>query len=161
MVGATPSFWPLMRHGAGAGYSCLYSSYSPASGGRSHHRDPCREGHRAGQEVGAGTAKPGGTTAVSMGIENVRGSGPGVRSSWQSLGRCWRSTVHSVRKGMDRFGEFLVPTHAVTVAWDVDDVARVEQVVGQLGGQDRGAKDQTPSGDVSGGHAIRQTPSIP
>ena len=28
VVGATPLFWPLMRHGAGAGYSCLYSSFS-------------------------------------------------------------------------------------------------------------------------------------
>ena len=43
---ATPVFWPLMRHGAGAGYSCLYSSLSPASGGRSLHSDPLREGYR-------------------------------------------------------------------------------------------------------------------
>jgi len=28
VVGATPYYWPLMRHGAGAGYSCLYSSFS-------------------------------------------------------------------------------------------------------------------------------------
>ena len=28
VVGATPGFWPLMRHGAGAGYSGLYSSFS-------------------------------------------------------------------------------------------------------------------------------------
>ena len=61
---------------------------------------------------------------------------------------------------MDRFGEFLVPTHVVTVAWDVDDVARVERAVGQLGGQDREAKDQAPSGDVSVGHATPQIPSI-
>ena len=27
VVGATPNFRPLMRHGAGAGYSCLYSSF--------------------------------------------------------------------------------------------------------------------------------------
>ena len=40
MVEGVPVFWPLMRHGAGAGYSCLYSSFSPASGGRSHHSDP-------------------------------------------------------------------------------------------------------------------------
>ena len=32
VVGATPYFWPLMRHGAGAGYSCLYSSLAPAPG---------------------------------------------------------------------------------------------------------------------------------
>ena len=96
-----------------------------------------------------------------LGTENVKGSGPGVRSSWQSFGRCWRSAVHSVRQGRDRFGEFLVPMHAVAVASDVDDVARVEQAVGQLGGQDREAKDQTPSGDVSVGHATRQIPSIP
>ena len=44
VVGATPCFWPLMRHGAGSGYSGLYSSFSPAPGGRSHHRDPWREG---------------------------------------------------------------------------------------------------------------------
>ena len=106
---------------------------------------------------------------MSMGIENgrvlgaesVRGSGPGVRSSWQSLGRCRRSAVHSVRKGMDRFGEFLLPTHAVAVASDTDDLARVERAVGQFGGQDREAKDQTPSGDVSVGPATRQIPSIP
>lgn len=112
-----------------------------------------REGHRAGQEVGAGTAKPGGTTAVSMGIENGRvgtpkvsgsercptegaerpewGSGPAARSSRQSLGRCWRSAVHSVRQGTDRFGEFLLPTHAVAVASDVDEVARVERRSGR------------------------------
>ena len=69
-----------------------------------------------------------------LGTESVRGSGSAARSSWQSLGRCWRSAVHSVCKGMDRFGEFLLPTHAVAVASDVDDVARVEQAVGQLGG---------------------------
>ena len=89
------------------------------------------------------------------------GSGPAARSSWQSLGRCWRSAVHSVRKGRDPFGEFLVPTHALAVASDVDNVARVEQAVGQLGGQDREAKDQTPTGDVSVGHATCQIPSIP
>ena len=44
VVGATPIFWPLMRHGAGAGYSCLYSSFFPALGGRFLHRDPWREG---------------------------------------------------------------------------------------------------------------------
>ena len=43
VVGATLIFWPLMRHGAGAGYSGLYSSFFPAPAGRSHHRDPCRE----------------------------------------------------------------------------------------------------------------------
>ena len=48
VVGATPIFLAsLMRHGAGAGYSGLYSSFCPAPGGRSHHRDPWREGHRA------------------------------------------------------------------------------------------------------------------
>ena len=120
-----------------------------------------REGHRAGHEVGAGKAKPGGTTAVSIGTESVRGCGPGVRLPWQSLGRCWGSAVHSVRKGMDRFGDFLLPTHAVAVASDVDDVAPVEQAVGQLGGQDREAKDRTSSGDVSVGHATRQIPSTP
>ena len=41
VVGATPIFWLLMRHGAGAGYSGLYSSLAPALGGRSHDRDPC------------------------------------------------------------------------------------------------------------------------
>ena len=96
-----------------------------------------------------------------LGAKSARGSGPGVRSSWQSLGRCWRSAVHSIRKGMDRFGEFFVPMHAVAVASDVDDLARVEQAVGQLGGQDREAMDQTPAGDVSVGHATRQIPSIP
>lgn len=35
---------------------------------------------------------------------------------------------------MDRFGEFLVPTHAVAVASDVDDVAPVEQAIEQRGG---------------------------
>lgn len=44
VVGATPIFLPLLHHGAGVGYSCLYSSLSPASGGRSHHSDPLREG---------------------------------------------------------------------------------------------------------------------
>ena len=106
---------------------------------------------------------------MSMGIENgrvsgtesVRGSGPAARSSWQSLGRCWRSAIHSGRKWTDRFGESLLPTHAVAVASDVDDVARVERAGGQLGGQDREARDQTPSGDVSVGQAPRQIPSIP
>ena len=54
VVGATPRLWPLMHHGAGAGYLCLYSSFSPASGGRSHHRDPWREGHRAPLRVHGG-----------------------------------------------------------------------------------------------------------
>ena len=160
--GATPVFEPLARHELRMTYAHQYAHFSsPFRGGRSLHNDPWREGHRAGQEVGAGTAKPGGTTAVSMGAEDVRGSGPGVRSSWQSLGRCWRSAVHSVRKEMDRFGEFLVPTHAVAVASDVDDVPPVEQAVGQRGGQDREAKDQTPSGDVSVGPATCQIPAIP
>ena len=30
VVGAT-RFWPVMHHGVGTGYSCLYSSFSPAS----------------------------------------------------------------------------------------------------------------------------------
>ena len=44
VVGATPMFWPLMRHGAGSGYSCLYSYLSSPPGGRSHHRDPFGKG---------------------------------------------------------------------------------------------------------------------
>lgn len=35
---------------------------------------------------------------------------------------------------MDRFGEFGVPTHAVAVTSDVDNVAPVEQAAGQHGG---------------------------
>ena len=50
VVGATPWFCSLMRHGAGSGYSGLYSSFSPAPGGRSHHSDPWREGHRVDQK---------------------------------------------------------------------------------------------------------------
>ena len=169
MVRATPSFWPLMRHGAGAGYSCLYSSYSPASGVAPTTVIPGGKAIEPARRSALGQRNQAGQQQLSMGIENgrvlgaesVRGSGPGVRSPWQSLGRCRRSAVHSVGQGMDRFGEFRVATHAVAVASDVDDVAPVEQAVGQLGGQDREAKDQPPSGDVSVGHATRQIPSIP
>ena len=59
VVGATPEFWPLMRHGAGAGYSGLYSSFSPASWGRSHHRDPWREGRNAENPEPGCPAQPG------------------------------------------------------------------------------------------------------
>ena len=45
-----------MRHGAGAGYSCLYSFFSPASGGRSLHSDPWRQGNRADEEAGTGAS---------------------------------------------------------------------------------------------------------
>ena len=62
------------------------------------------------------------------------GSGPGARSLWQGLCGCRRPPVCSVRKRMDRFGEFRAPRHPVAVASDVDDVAPVEQAVEQLGG---------------------------
>ena len=65
VVGATPEFWPLMRHGAGAGYSGLYSSFSPASWGRSHHRDPWREGRNAENPDPGSPAQPGLTRARS------------------------------------------------------------------------------------------------
>ena len=63
VVGATPLFWPLMRHGAGAGYSCLYSSFSPASGGRSHHRDPCGKAAEAARNPTRRTAATNGPQA--------------------------------------------------------------------------------------------------
>ena len=68
------------------------------------------------------------------------GSGPGARSSWQSLCGCRRSPVCSVRTGRDHFGEFRVPTHAVAVASDVDDVAPVEQAAST-----RGPSTETPA----------------
>ena len=98
-------------------------------------RSAAGQRNQAGQQQCQWASKTAGFRAPKV-------SGPGVRSSRQSLGRCRRSAIHSGRKGRDRFGEFLLPTHAVAVATDVDDVARVEQAVGQLGGQDREARDQ-------------------
>ena len=91
------------------------------------HRKLQGFGHRKRQEPSAAPRRE-------------RSSGPGARSSWQSLCGCRRSPVCSVRKGMDHFGEFRVPTHAVAVASDVDDVAPVEQAAST-----RGPSTETPA----------------
>ena len=46
VVGATPGFSALVRHERGQGGTGLRTPYPPLFG-RSHHRDPWREGHRA------------------------------------------------------------------------------------------------------------------
>ena len=147
MEGATPVFEPLVRHELRMTYAHQYAHFSSSfrgvapsteiPGGKAigpAKRPALGQRNQAGQQQCQWESKMAGFWAPKVsGSERCPtegadrpewGSGPGVRSSWQSLGRCWRSAVHSVRKGMDRFGEFLVPTHAVAVASDVDDVAR-------------------------------------
>ena len=170
--GATPVFEPLVRHELGMIYAHQYAQFSSPFRGVAPSTEipggkviePARkpalgQRNQAGQQQS--TAVNGHRKWQGLGRRRVRGSGPAVRSSWQSLGRCSRSAVYWVGQGMNRFGEFLVPTHAVAVASDVDDVAWVGQAVEQRGGQDREAKDQTPSGDVSVGPATCQIPAIP
>ena len=55
VVRATPCFSVLVRHRAGGGGAPEWSHHLPSPAGRrSLHSDPWREGHRAGQEAGAG-----------------------------------------------------------------------------------------------------------
>ncbi len=46
VVRATPPFWPLVRHGGGQRGTGVGTPLVPLAGGRSHHSDPWREGHR-------------------------------------------------------------------------------------------------------------------
>ena len=41
VVRATPTFWPLVRHGGGQRGTGVRTPLVPLAGGRSHHRDPC------------------------------------------------------------------------------------------------------------------------
>ncbi len=46
VVRATPTLWPLVRHGGGQRWTGVGTPFAPPRGGRSHHSDPWREGVR-------------------------------------------------------------------------------------------------------------------
>ena len=57
--GATPLFWPLVRHGGGQRVTGVRTPFDLPTGGRSLHSDPCGKAVKLAKRPALGTAKPG------------------------------------------------------------------------------------------------------